>query len=74
MTDRRMTERRGPGRPPRPQGEGRVEPRPVRLDRDVDDALCRLSNRHGVSIHALLRLGARLIVETDPEQLLKRLP
>jgi len=65
---------RGPGRPRKPDDEKRLEPRPVRLDRDVDDALCRLSNRHGVSIHKLLKLAARMLIEVDPEILLKRLP
>lgn len=75
MSDEQPVERRrGPGRPPRPEGERRVEPRPVRLDRDVDDALCRLSNRHGVSIHALLKLAARMLVEVPGDDLVKRLP
>lgn len=66
--------RRGPGRPPRPSGETRVEPRHVRLDRDIDDALCRLSVRYDVSIYALLKVAARLLVESDPDVLAKRLP
>jgi hypothetical protein len=66
--------RRGPGRPPNPDPPLRAKPRPVRLDASVDDALCVLSHRHGVSIHALLKLAARMLVECDTELLVKRLP
>jgi hypothetical protein len=66
------TERRGPGQPRKP-AEQKVSPRPVRLDLEIDDALCRLSNRHGISVHALLKLAARMLVESDPQELARRL-
>lgn len=52
----------------------RATARPVKLDTDVDDALCRMSRRHDVSIHALLKLAARMLVECEPAVLVKRLP
>lgn len=66
--------RRRPGRPPNPDPPPKAMPRPVRLDLDVDDALCRLAHRHDVSIHALLKLAARMLIECDAELLVKRLP
>lgn len=68
------SERRGPGRPPNPDLPPKAKPRPVKLDIEIDDALCVLSHRHGVSIHALLKLAARMLVECDTELLVKRLP
>lgn len=61
-----MTEdRRKPGRPRLPENRPRATPRPVRLEVDVDDALCQLSLRHGLTIHALLRLAARRLVADE---------
>jgi hypothetical protein len=54
---------------PRKDPVVRPHPRPVRLDADVDDALCRLSIRHDVSVHALLKLAARMLVEVEPAKL-----
>jgi hypothetical protein len=51
----------------------RVRTRCVRLDLDVDDALCRFSLRHDVSIHQLLRLAARMLVERAQENGIERL-
>ena len=65
-------DRRGPGRP---KGDTvKATPRPVRLDTDVDDAVCRLAIRHGVSVHALLKLAARMLVECETDVLMRRLP
>jgi hypothetical protein len=54
---------------PRKDPSLRPKPRPVRLDREVDDALCRLAVRHDVSIHALLKLAARRLVRLDSREL-----
>lgn len=58
MTD----ERRKPGRPRLPPDTQRAPPRPVRLELEVDDALCQLSIRHRITVHALLRLAARRLI------------
>jgi hypothetical protein len=62
------------GRPKNGRPSWDVSPRPVRLDADVDDALCRMSRRHDVSIHALLKLAARMLTEVETDVLMKRLP
>lgn len=58
-------DRRRPGRPPLTDEERalRPKPRPVRLEIDVENAFCQMSNHHGISIHALLRLAARRLAE-----------
>lgn len=57
--------RRGPGRPRIPNPKPRGSTRPVRLDIEIDDALCRIAIRHEVSIHALLKLAARMLADED---------
>jgi hypothetical protein len=42
------------GRPRKPDDQ-KAKPRSVKLGPKLDDALCRLSNNSGVSIHALIR-------------------
>jgi hypothetical protein len=64
-------ERRGPGRPPNGRPSWEVAPRSVRLSADVDDALCRLALRHGVSVHALMRLAAIMLIE-DGDNIVRR--
>lgn len=64
MDDRRSgTDRRRPGRPPSPEGKGYANPRPVRLDLEIDDKLCRLSLRHDIAVNALLKLAATRLVK-----------
>lgn len=60
-------DRRRPGRPPLTEEERamRPKPRPVRLEMDVENAFCRISHHHGISIHALLRLAARRLTEDE---------
>ena len=60
-----VTEGRRPGRPTNGRPSQDVVPRSVRLSVDIDDALCKLSLRHGMSVHALLRLGAKLVLVAD---------
>ena len=60
-----MMTRRRPGRPRLPEGTYRTTARPVKLDVDVEDALCKLSICHGIALHALLKLAARRLVEDE---------
>lgn len=62
-----------PRRPGRPRREGPPRsPRSVLLETSVEDALCRLALKHGLSVHALLKFGAVLVLEQRESEIARR--
>lgn len=57
-----MTPKRPRGRPRKPEHQ-KVKPRSVKLGLALDDAICQLSNRSGVSINALIKRGVAILCQ-----------
>lgn len=60
-----LVARRGPGRPRLPADVPRSSTRSVKLDPALDDQICLLSLRRGVSIHALLKEAVKRFVADE---------